>query len=379
MHLADPIGGRSADDVLHVMEVIDPNGRTVNLRIFARDLADPAAAVNKFCVLHGFAGVDTCAQDVLRNLVPELDRLQGQDAGGTVERNKGLASARAEDALFLAAEYSVLVQQHGLVCPTVLKVEPDHVVLGMSTAGRNDEFVLRLDDAQSSATVVRTQCMELGFHPPDPCISQVLPAWLHLLYSNIPALFARQEIQQIYTRTVPGVYPGYAAAVQNYDFGAAHGHPTGNACTLLHFKPRLKIADYNYLYGLQAACGLLCSHTTGTFSAGPLFESRTIERMDCAAYFSVAVIELAAPSFAHLQDRIPMEWLDAFTMDRTIPVRSWLARHRRDDGMVRAWPAEWIDELVSQAMEGTLVGSYGAPNTNDVQTALANTPSVPNG
>ena len=213
--------------------------------------------------------------------------------------------------------------------------------------------------------------MELGFHPPDPCISQVLPALLHLLYSNIPALFARQEIHVASTSyyTVPGVYPGYAAAVQNYDFGAAPGHPTGNSCTLLHFKLRLKIADYNYLYGLQAACGLLCSHTTGTFSAGPLFESRTIERMDCAAYFSVAVIKLAAPSFVHLQNRIPMEWLDAFTMDRTIPVRSWLARHRRDDGMVRAWPAEWIDELVSEAMEGTLVGSYGAPNTNDVQTA----------
>ena len=83
----------SGEDVLHKMEVADPDGRTIALNIFARDLADPATAVKKFCDLqsgHGRRGptvgawdawaVDTCAREVMRNLAPTLDRLRGRHA-----------------------------------------------------------------------------------------------------------------------------------------------------------------------------------------------------------------------------------------------------------------------------------------------------------
>ena len=89
----DPTGSWSGEGVLHQMEVADPNGRTIALRIFARDLADPATAVKKFCDLqsgHGRRGptvgaweawaVDTCTRDVMRNLAPTLDRLRGRHA-----------------------------------------------------------------------------------------------------------------------------------------------------------------------------------------------------------------------------------------------------------------------------------------------------------
>ena len=82
--------GASGEDVLHKMEVADPDGQTIALNIFARDFADPATAVKKFCDLqlgHGRRGptvgaweawaVDTCTQDIMRNLAPTLDRLRG--------------------------------------------------------------------------------------------------------------------------------------------------------------------------------------------------------------------------------------------------------------------------------------------------------------
>ena len=55
-------------DVLHVMDVADPRGQTITWRIFARDLADPAAAVQKFCALYWTAALETCALAVMRNL-----------------------------------------------------------------------------------------------------------------------------------------------------------------------------------------------------------------------------------------------------------------------------------------------------------------------
>ena len=67
--LTDPISGRRDDAALHVIEVADPHGRTVALHLFARDLADPTAAVKKFCAFHGFAPVETCAQDIIHVLI----------------------------------------------------------------------------------------------------------------------------------------------------------------------------------------------------------------------------------------------------------------------------------------------------------------------
>ena len=76
---ANPISVLEGDD-WHEVQVIDPHGQPTALRIFARDLADPAVAVKSFCALHGFAGVETCAQDIMHGLAPELDRLRGRHA-----------------------------------------------------------------------------------------------------------------------------------------------------------------------------------------------------------------------------------------------------------------------------------------------------------
>ena len=76
----DTLGGWSDDDVVLVQEVTEPHGSTIALHIFARDLADPAVAVKNFCAVHGFAGVETCAQEIMHGLAPELDRLRGQHA-----------------------------------------------------------------------------------------------------------------------------------------------------------------------------------------------------------------------------------------------------------------------------------------------------------
>ena len=66
---------RSNDDAVLVMEVTDPHGRIVTLHLFAHNLADPAAAIKKFCVLHGFLGVETCARGIMRRLAwTDLDQ-----------------------------------------------------------------------------------------------------------------------------------------------------------------------------------------------------------------------------------------------------------------------------------------------------------------
>ena len=55
------------------MDVTDPRGQTVELRIFARDLADPYGHVVQFCDFHSFDDMDICTGDMLRNLAPVLD------------------------------------------------------------------------------------------------------------------------------------------------------------------------------------------------------------------------------------------------------------------------------------------------------------------
>ena len=79
-HSTDLIGGRSDDDAVHVIEVVNPRGAQIPLRIFARDLVDPAAAARRFCILHSFAGVESCARDIMLGLAPDLDRLRRQHA-----------------------------------------------------------------------------------------------------------------------------------------------------------------------------------------------------------------------------------------------------------------------------------------------------------
>ena len=69
------INVRERKDALHVIEVTDPHGKEIELRIFAHDLADPAAVVKRLCMRHGFSGVESCARDIMHHLLPELDRL----------------------------------------------------------------------------------------------------------------------------------------------------------------------------------------------------------------------------------------------------------------------------------------------------------------
>ena len=68
--------GASDDDVVHSIEVFDPRGQTIWLDIFARNLADPTAAVKKFCSLHFFSGVETCTKEIMREIAPALEPLR---------------------------------------------------------------------------------------------------------------------------------------------------------------------------------------------------------------------------------------------------------------------------------------------------------------
>jgi hypothetical protein len=174
----------SGEDVLHKMEVADPDGRTIALNIFARDLADPATAVKKFCDLqsgHGRRGptvgaweawaVDTCAQDIMRNLAPTLDRLRGQHAASVSFPMQNKIKARAEAASLFPPRRPP-TEMHGILTDTefTIKVKPLETTAGLEkltklTVAHDDgiltdtEFTSKAKALEKAAGIVSTEAV----------------------------------------------------------------------------------------------------------------------------------------------------------------------------------------------------------------------------
>ena len=74
---------QSGDKLVLAMDVTDPHGQEVQLKIFAHDLAAPDAVVEKFCDYHGFQPPEACRADIMRAFTPDLGRLRALFATGS--------------------------------------------------------------------------------------------------------------------------------------------------------------------------------------------------------------------------------------------------------------------------------------------------------
>ena len=114
------------------MEVADPHGQTVVFRIFPRDIADPAAAIKKFCMLHNFVGArETCALEIERGLAPELERLRERWANPVYEPPSMGTSANVHSFALVHTSVRVGVCNHVSATPHAPARRP-----GTSASGR---------------------------------------------------------------------------------------------------------------------------------------------------------------------------------------------------------------------------------------------------
>ena len=76
---------------LHVMEVMDPHANLATFRIFAHDLATPAYAVKRFCLYHNFKDTETCVQEIMHVLTPELKQIQARAGHNGIPQSRIMA------------------------------------------------------------------------------------------------------------------------------------------------------------------------------------------------------------------------------------------------------------------------------------------------
>ena len=143
----------------------------------------------------------------------------------------------------------------------------------------------------------------------------------------------------------------------------------------------VQTASYSYIETIEHLCGPLCQ-VGGNFDDGPYFQHRTIQKMDCDAYFKKEVMYLDGHGQKQAPQMIPNEWKDAFTIGGAVPV----SERYIDENYVQAdkaistttnlgnqvlrWDQSYVDSMVVAASKAELKGNYGRDETNSLREAL---------
>ena len=166
-------------------------------RIFARDLVDPVAAVWRFCILHSFAGVESCARDIMRGLAPEVDRLRRQHAaGGTVVDDNpppipaGLFSVKSRPGRPAWLTRDVATRLHSGLCleigPLVSPLlPPSHPNAKFMDYATREEIVhLKQRDPNVNTSLHRVPTIQYIWRPGEPYASLVGDARFELVIAS---------------------------------------------------------------------------------------------------------------------------------------------------------------------------------------------------
>ena len=105
---------QSGDTLVHVMDVTDPHGQVVQVKLFAKDLSAPAAVFKKFCAYHDFQPPEACEAEVMRALAPDLERLRAQFPTASKSRMHTHPTIMSDEV-----EVAQQAPNHAMACHTV--------------------------------------------------------------------------------------------------------------------------------------------------------------------------------------------------------------------------------------------------------------------
>ena len=112
-------------EVVHIHEVVDPQGHALQLHISTNDLAEPATqrAVQEFCAKHGFSPHELCVSRVTSSLKEILPRLRREHISNLQTHlqatDRGEVMVAVEEGVVAAVAAAKKVKEEGAVASSL--------------------------------------------------------------------------------------------------------------------------------------------------------------------------------------------------------------------------------------------------------------------
>lgn len=129
---------------------------------------------------------------------------------------------------------------------------------------------------------------------------------------------------------------------------------------------------------IKQYCGELCD-TSRKGTPGPFFDHINAN-INCKGLFMNDYYD-QSHGLLHAPKVIPEDLLDDFTMGNRTPVRYTYfdQQYLGKDALVPVWSRELIENWISLAKQGMLIGNYGIDETNALRDGLKHAPTIQNG